>query len=216
MASLIGTDSTMRTTINKQYSKQEQAEWLEKQLKHIQENYDTYKNFIGGNYQRKSFPQFKTKGRNSLEELNINWEIIDKKLYIALIFKTNDLKKYEILETLRSNGCFKQTLGKDLPQLVQTLDNYIALCYSTNDDIIPYWNKEKLRNQFTQQYTQTTREKVYSVVKKKEFEKKIDNMLPKTFDINELKGKNYLYIPLLVKNNTKDISFDTINHSRLK
>ena len=207
-------NSTSRTIkMAKTHSNQEQAEWLENQLKDIKENFNIYSYYLSANCQGKTLSKFKNKGRYSFDGLSINWEIIDKKLYIALIFKTNDLKMYEILETVRDNGCFKQTFNKDLPQLVQTLDNHVALCYSTNGEIIPYWDKDKLRNQFIQQYTQTAKGKVYSVVKKKEFEKQIDKLLPKTFDTNELKGKNYLYIPLLVKNNTKTPTIENNSQS---
>ena len=209
MATQNSTSRTIKTTSKR--SNQEQAEWLENQLKAIKESYNTYIEHLNKNCQGKTLSKLKNKGRYSFDGLSINWEIIDKKLYIALIFKTNDLKMYEILETARDNGCFKQTFNKDLPQLVQTLDNHVALCYSTNGEIIPYWDKDKLRNQFIQQYTQTAKGKVYSVVKKKEFEKQINKLLPKTFDTNELKGKNYLYIPLLVKNNSKTPTIDNSN-----
>lgn len=142
----------------------------------------------------------KTYDTINFEEMSINWQISGKQLHIAIIFKENDLKMFELLENLRNKGCIKSILGSNLPQTVQTMSGYVALCYSTDGKKIPYWDKEKLREQFIKQNTHTTKEKVYSVVCKKAFEQKIERMLPKTFDITKMRGETYLDIPLFINN----------------
>ncbi len=179
-------------------SKENMLECIKQYLTELNQNFTTYNNLIKGKYNSTLFPKYNLKGRRNLFGLDIVWDIEKDKLNFYIILRDNDKQGYELLETLRQSGCFKSIFNYDFPKVIQTLDKHISLSYCKNGEAKPYWQADKMREQLVKQNTQTMREVVYSVVKKKEFNRRIDKQLPKLQPAENLNGKSYFYLPVLI------------------
>ena len=197
MAMMCGSDYSLRQN-TKNPSKENMLECIKQYLNDINQNYITYNDLTTGKNKGPALPKYSQKGRRNLFGLEMVWDIEKGKLNLYIILKDDNTLGYELLETIRQNGCFYKIFNYDFPKVIQTLDKHISLSYCKNGEAKPYWQTEKMREQLVKQNTQTMREIMYSVVKKKEFNRQIDKQLPKLQPVEKLYGKSYIYLPILI------------------